>query len=755
MRSDLFKLPETPPSQPIDAGLGFSLCINEEWAKYVRALLVHLLDSRWELSKRDYAEQEVLRLLGKLNSEDNYGLLSCAPPTDPSTLVGEICQTYLPNSPRFEYELYNPFDPSARVPDGYTRAPMVHGRDYVTRFSDDAYNYGNIEDTDVLVSPDAVIENIFSGSFLDITGTLQTVYDLVQNGLPRVRFKFEGKGRLIFYFINAPQAGMAYLTMNGNPIPVNTADLSSLNLVDFESYSSIFATIFDFRPGNIHKQELLEVISDSEGDNYIDITFIPYIGKERGLGFGGGLRKVMFCQQLGGSIDDVGITKIEIKDCKLRTLSNATDWYAEGAVIEELDLPCCDGCQSSDCGDCGDCGCNDSNEDCGCCDDDCNDCGCQGDDMAIKDIVVRDGYLWKVNCNGSEERLMPLSGGDADIAHEIGASADISVIKAGIESATGQTLTGTPKISCVKATRLVEALRVRVSQGLFDGSSEPDPYATLDGDTGGWHIGGALTNLPSALGYMFTGGDQAANAAGYNDTALWDDLTCTLTQALTADFALTEIDIEITKQVLENHENDYISKAVNYVWDASQKSFFKEQVMIALFNPDAPCNCTSLYASGSGDIDLSTYEPQVAVDEWFIYPLTFEATSPVDDGSFWLGAKFEFPATSYGIWGVKFSIQNGGANTVVRRRNDASSNAQLWNDQSENLSNGVYWLIHADGFSALSAFGTRLTNPAYPNATDAPEIAAGTASAMQVDFSPDTGAENSVVYDVQLIGVKK
>jgi len=430
-----------------------------------------------------------------------------------------------------------------------------------------------------------------------------------------------------------------------------------------------------------------------------------------------------------------------------------------------LNLPDCEtetsngdcGC-NDDCGccedDCGDCGCNDSNEDCGCCDD-CNDCGCEGHEMAIKDIEIRDGYLWKINCNGSEERLMPLSGGDADIAHEIGASTDISVIKTGIESATGQTLTGTPKISCVKATRLIEALRVRVAKGAFDGSSEPDPYATLGGDTGGWHIGGALTSLPSALGYMFTGGDQAAQAAGYNDTALWDDLICTLTQALTADFALTEIDIEITKQVLENHGNDYISKAVNYVWDASQKSFFKEQVMIALLNPDAPCNCTSLYASGSGDIDLSTYEPQVAVDEWFIYPLTFEATSPVDDGSFWLGAKFEFPATSYGIWGVKFSIQKTGANTAVRRQNDSSSNAQLWTDLSENLSSGAYWLIHENGYNALGGFGTRLTNPAYPDATSSPQIAAGTASAMQVDFSPDNGAANSVVYDVQLIGVKK
>jgi len=372
--------------------------------------------------------------------------------------------------------------------------------------------------------------------------------------------------------------------------------------------------------------------------------------------------------------------------------------------------------------------------------------------MAIKDIIVRDGYLWKVNCNGSEERLMPLSGGDADIAHEIGATTDIETLKSQIEAATGESLPSTPKISCVKATAIVEGLRTELSLGILAGNGEPDVYGNLDNGDAGIHWGNALTGIPSILGYLLTTSSSTLSD-NFNDTALWDGLTCTLTESLTANYGLSEDDIKIVEDVLSNHPNDYINKAAKYMWGFSQKSHFKQSVMAALLNPNAPCNCNSLF--GGGSVDLSTYEPDVAVDEWFIYPLTFEATNPVDDGSFWLGAKFEFPATSYGIWGVKFSIQNGGANTVVRRRNDASGNAQLWNDQSENLGNGIYWLIHADGFSALNAFGTRLTNPAYPDATAAPEIAAGTASAMQVDFSPDTGAENSVVYDVQLIGVKK
>jgi|GEM_PF-5591891 len=348
-----------------------------------------------------------------------------------------------------------------------------------------------------------------------------------------------------------------------------------------------------------------------------------------------------------------------------------------------LNLPDCEtetsngdcGC-NDDCGccedDCGDCGCNDSNEDCGCCDD-CNNCGCEGHEMAIKDIEIRDGYLWKINCNGSEEKLMPLTGDQADIAHELG-QGEIENIMSGIESATGAPLATTPKISCIKATNLVHTLRAEVATTRLDGSDEPDVYGTLLEESAGIHFGGALTGLPSLLGYIFTGGNEAANAASYSDSSLWDGLICTLTDRLSAYRGLSESDIDTVRDVLDSHEDDYINKAVKWVWDASQKSHFRTQVLTALLNPDAPCECTSAFSSGSADASGTTF-PELAANE--LRALVVNTVWHGNSSGARTIEQMQSPGSELGIW-TPFGSKLGTVSTTVDQNGQTIQSGQTF-----------------------------------------------------------------------------
>lgn len=179
------------------------------------------------------------------------------------------CIDFLPNAGIIEYFPNDPFRTPALVPPGYTRPPW---------YSNPAIPIGGIRPTDAMVDTLAVLAPA-----------------LPLSGFPYARIHFSGVGELEIELIQVPAGGICLIDIDDDPTKITLVDCSS-DIIDLVSIAGILAALgFDVEDANLVGTKVIELEIDTPGDHFVDVNFIPSLGGETLVGFGGGIRRVSLC----------------------------------------------------------------------------------------------------------------------------------------------------------------------------------------------------------------------------------------------------------------------------------------------------------------------------------------------------------------------------------------------------------------------------------------------------------------------------
>lgn len=187
----------------------------------------------------------------------------------PSDPCAEGCIDYLPNSGFIRYEPNDPFRTPTLVPPGYTYTPW---------YTNPGIPLPGVIPTDTMVNQIAVAAPA-----------------LPLSGFPRFSFEFDGRGEVEIELVNVPAGGFCIVALDLSVIGFKVVNTSS-NLLDILSIAGILAALgFDTEDANLVDTDIVEIDVEDVGHHRIDVTFLPNIGGETLLGFGGGLRRITFC----------------------------------------------------------------------------------------------------------------------------------------------------------------------------------------------------------------------------------------------------------------------------------------------------------------------------------------------------------------------------------------------------------------------------------------------------------------------------
>lgn len=207
----------------------------------------------------------------------------------------EVCNTYAPNSHIITYAPNDPFQTPDFEPSGYPDPPW---RAYPFWF--DPANVMGYEEGDVVFQ--------FFDSPLDVVDFMLNIggigTELISSGFPRFKIRFSGVGTVELHLLKTPMAGLALITLDGNPVG-KTIDLNSVSVGDMADSETLLdiltaiggilisSSLGALKPAQTHIEE---IIVQTEGEHYIDVTLIPNLSGNL-ITWGGGLRKVVLCNQ--------------------------------------------------------------------------------------------------------------------------------------------------------------------------------------------------------------------------------------------------------------------------------------------------------------------------------------------------------------------------------------------------------------------------------------------------------------------------
>lgn len=179
------------------------------------------------------------------------------------------CREYLPSVSFIEYFPNDPFRTPLHVPPGYSVPPW---------YNNPLIPLPGVLPTDAMVNGLAVIAP-----------------NLPLSGFPYARVHFSGEGELEIEFVQVPAGGLAIIDVDDDPTKITIVETSS-DLIDTVGIAGVLAALgFDVEDANIVDTHIVEIHIDGEGDHFVDINFIPNVGGETLIGFGGGIRRISLC----------------------------------------------------------------------------------------------------------------------------------------------------------------------------------------------------------------------------------------------------------------------------------------------------------------------------------------------------------------------------------------------------------------------------------------------------------------------------
>jgi len=187
-------------------------------------------------------------------------------PADPCE---DGCVDYLPNSSFIRYEPNDPFRTPLLLPPGYT---------YIPWYTNPLIPLPGVIPTDAMVN-----------------GLAVAAPALPLSGFPRFSFEFDGRGEVEIELVNVPAGGFCLVVTDENLANVKIVNTSS-NLLDIISLAGLLAALgIDSEDANVVDTDIVEIEIPDVGHHRIDVTYLPNLGGETLLGFGGGLRRVTLC----------------------------------------------------------------------------------------------------------------------------------------------------------------------------------------------------------------------------------------------------------------------------------------------------------------------------------------------------------------------------------------------------------------------------------------------------------------------------
>lgn len=271
----------------------------DQWGIIDNALFELTKDYNWvkfgNISQADAARYFTKLMLDYLNSTQECG----------DRIGGDCddtgrCQELLPRNQIIQFQPYNPFIEPEKVVDPYPKPIWTRG--------ENEWIPGALP-TDVLFTFKAFLDNPLdiiewvTGNFLDWAWDELTDFDNwfggADNLFPRFKIEFQGKGTVDLHLLKVPAGGLAYVTLDGNPNG-RFVPLTTFSFIEVESWLSGLAMIgLGAAAGSLVQTEIIQIAIESEGNHYIDVTFIPKIEVSfpelAAIGWGGGLRKIEMC----------------------------------------------------------------------------------------------------------------------------------------------------------------------------------------------------------------------------------------------------------------------------------------------------------------------------------------------------------------------------------------------------------------------------------------------------------------------------
>lgn len=217
-----------------------------------------------------------------------------------------VCNDYLPNSQIVTYAPNDPFQTPEYIPPGYVLPPW---------YTNPAVPLPGVLPSDAMV-------NFLSLTVIPIAALAE--------GMPRFRISVVGTGEVELEFVKVPQGGYVLLTTDNSPAAAKLIDLASVSVTDVVSLEALLSVLGLVTDYDIVQTEVIEIDFTTAGEHVIDCTFIPNIGSDVILGFGGGLRRVSLCGlSLGAGAGEM--PQLRMNGCDLEWRPNSVSaWIVLG-----------------------------------------------------------------------------------------------------------------------------------------------------------------------------------------------------------------------------------------------------------------------------------------------------------------------------------------------------------------------------------------------------------------------------------------
>lgn len=305
---DPFYKPVPIPTQPPTAEPLTCFSVNDEWLPYILGAVERLTHTdAWQGNEAQQltAVQQAETLLDMLAES------SCPP-----GISDDGCTEYPPNVPWITYAPNSPFTSPEYLPPGYVFPPWY---------------------TNPLVPLPGVLPSDAMVNFISLPVS-QNILDVLQSGLPRARVSFIGMGELEIELVKVIQGGYAMVVVDDNFLSVEFINLNAVSLTGLQTILDLFGIVAQ---GSVNNTQVIEKKFYSPGEHHVDITFLPNVGTDVILGFGGGIRRVSLCNEsLVGEVDYMPITDIRqnTENCKWEAMYNDDgNWIPIGDIF----LPQC------------------------------------------------------------------------------------------------------------------------------------------------------------------------------------------------------------------------------------------------------------------------------------------------------------------------------------------------------------------------------------------------------------------------------
>lgn len=186
------------------------------------------------------------------------------------------CIDYPPTSARIEWSPQDPFTQPDLVPSGWAVPPLF------------VVEVGAVIDA-VGAQVGDVLTTFDRFAFVDPSS-----YD---REYPHFRVNWNGPAEVEIHLVGVPQGGLAVIQLDGGQIDI--IETSSISVVDFDSLLAGLLSVVGISVNELFPEIIAEVKSTTAGDHHVDVTFYPTVSLEEFVGWGGGLRKITICGEIG------------------------------------------------------------------------------------------------------------------------------------------------------------------------------------------------------------------------------------------------------------------------------------------------------------------------------------------------------------------------------------------------------------------------------------------------------------------------